>query len=274
VFEHGKHHTHEHAVQCVEVRRMSTLQGTLAAEERLRWLTARLDDTGSVAIAEAATALGVSEMTIRRDLTELEERGTARRVRGGAQAIGPRTFAERRGSMARAKARIAAKLAPLVPALGAVAFDASSTVMRLANALGQARDLVVLTNGPDTFDALQGQPGVAPLLTGGRLEPRTGSLVGPLACRATGQLALQRLFASAAAVDPGSGGLEATLDEAEVKRSMAIVAEHVVLAADSSKLGRRAVAVGLDWDLVDVLVTELDPVDERLDRYRDLVDIL
>jgi DeoR family transcriptional regulator, fructose operon transcriptional repressor len=253
---------------------MTTLQGSLAVEERLRWFSARLAETGSVAVAEAAAALGVSEMTIRRDLTELEERGTARRVRGGARAGGARTFAERRSTMARAKARIATKLATLVPAHGAVAFDASSTVMRLASNLGAAQDLVVLTSSPDTFGALQGQTAVTPLLTGGRLEPRTGSLVGPLACRTTGEPALRRLFASAAAVDPAAGGLEVTLDEAEVKRAMAAAAEHVVLAVDSSKLGRRAVAVALDWDVVDLLVTELDPGDERLDAYRTLVEVL
>ena len=62
----------------------SILQGTLASEERLRWLSETLTADGSVTIAAAAEALGVSDMTIRRDLAELEERGTARRVRGGA----------------------------------------------------------------------------------------------------------------------------------------------------------------------------------------------
>lgn len=251
-----------------------SLRGTLAAEERLRWLSGQLDRAGSVAIADAAAELGVSEMTIRRDLTELEERGAARRIRGGAKAVGPQTFAERRHAMAPAKARIAAKLAPLVPATGAVAFDASSTVMRLAATLGSARDLTVLTNGPETFGALQGQAGVTPLLTGGRLEPRTGSLVGPLAYRSTTQLAVERLFASAAALDPRSGALEATLEEAEVKRGLAAAAAHVVLAVDSSKLGQRAAAVGVEWDRIDLLVTELDPADERLAPYRDRAELL
>jgi len=62
----------------------------------------------------------------------------------------------------------------------------------------------------------------------------------------------------------------ATLDEAEVKRSMAAGAEEVVLAVDSTKLGGRAVALGLEWDRVDVMVTELDPSDARLAPYRDL----
>lgn len=253
---------------------MATVSGTLAAEDRLRWIADRLAAEGTVTITAAAEALGVSEMTVRRDLEALEERGTARRVRGGARAIGPEPFAERTQTNARAKGRIAAKLAPLVPARGAVAFDASSTVMRLAAMLGDARDLTVLTNGLDTFGALHGLPGIQPLLTGGRLEPRTGSLVGPLASRTATQLSVQVLFASAAAVSPDRGALEATLDEAEVKRAIAASAERVVLAVDASKLGRGAVAVGLDWEQVDLLVTDLDPDDDRLAPYRELADLL
>lgn len=250
------------------------MSGSLASEERLGWLSERLGADGSVTIAAAAEVLGVSEMTIRRDLDELEERGTARRVRGGARVVGPRPFAERHQTAARAKGRIAAKLTGLVPAVGAVAFDASTTVMRLAGALGEARDLTVITNGPDTFGALGGLSGVHPLLTGGRLEDRTGSLVGPLACRSAAQVAVQTFFASAAAVGPQLGALEATLDEAEVKRTIAAGADRVVLAADATKLGAAGVAVGLEWDRIDLLVTELDPGDERLAPYRDLAELL
>ena len=69
--------------------------GSLAAEDRHTWLSERLDADGSVTIGTAADALGVSEMTIRRDLAALEARGTARRVRGGARAVGPQPFAAR-----------------------------------------------------------------------------------------------------------------------------------------------------------------------------------
>ena len=254
------------------------VQSSIAAEERHSWLTEQLASTGAVRIVDAAGRLGVSELTVRRDLAELEERGTVRRVRGGAKAVGPQTFAERSTTMARAKSRIAQKLAALVPSHGAIAFDASSTIMRLATDLASgrsgARDLIVLTNGPDTFHVLQDQAGITPLLTGGWLAARTGSLVGPLACRAASQLAVQVFFASSAALDPRSGALEAALEEAEVKRSIAAVSDRVVLAVDSSKLGARAVAVGLGWEHVDVLVTELDPNDEKLSPYRDLTELL
>lgn len=249
-------------------------QGNLAAEERLRWLGEQLAATGSVTVTSAAAALGVSEMTIRRDLRELEQRGTARRVRGGALPIGPQVFAERHRTRPRAKARIARKLLDVVPLEGVVAFDASSTVMRAASSIVGARDLLVLTNGPDTFDALHGRPGITPMLTGGVLDARTGSLVGPLACRAAAELAVTHFVTSAAAVDDRLGATEATIEEAEVKRSLASAAGEVVLAVDSSKLGSRAAAVALPWDRIDVLVTELDPTDARLAPYRSLAEIL
>jgi DeoR family transcriptional regulator, fructose operon transcriptional repressor len=252
---------------------MKTMQGTVASEARQRWLLHRLESAGAVTIGDAAEALGVSEMTVRRDLVELEERGSARRVRGGATAAGPKPFAERHSVAARAKSRIATKLADLVPEVGVVAFDASSTVMRLASGLTAARDLTVLTNSPETLRALQDQAGLHPLLTGGRLDPRTGSLVGPLACRSASQLAVDVFFASAAALDPDAGALEATLEEAEVKRSIAAGAARVVVGVDASKLGGRATAVGLGWDAIDELATDLDPADVQLEPYADLARI-
>jgi DeoR family fructose operon transcriptional repressor len=146
--------------------------------------------------------------------------------------------------------------------------------MRVCAGLTGAKDLTVLTNGPETFAALQHQPGVSPLLTGGGLDTRTGSLVGPLACRTAAQLAVDTFFGSAAALDPDLGALETTLEEAEVKRSIAAGADQVVLAADASKLGLRALAVGVEWEQVDILVTDLDPVDPRLERYNDLTRVL
>ena len=146
-------------------------------EERLGEVKDLISERGAVRIDQLAADFGVSEMTIRRDLDELEALGIARRVRGGAIALGPEPFAQRHRHNARAKGRIAEKLIDLIPAVGTVAFDASTTVHRLAS-LEMARDLVIVTNGLDTFHAAVGKPGITASLTGGTQEPRTGSLVG------------------------------------------------------------------------------------------------
>jgi DeoR family fructose operon transcriptional repressor len=225
---------------------MTPAVSNVATHRRLDWVRNELERKGSVQIGESARALGVSEMTVRRDLEQLERMGVARRVRGGAIPAWASTFADRRHSHASAKAVIAQKLATLLPDRGAIAIDASSTLMGVVASIPDTADLTVLTNGPETFNELRRKRHLVPVLTGGQLDPRTGSLVGPIACQSSGHLLLQRLFVSAAALDPVVGASEACEEEAEVKRVLAAMASEVVLAVDSSKLDRRAVAVSLE----------------------------
>lgn len=245
----------------------------LGSLQRLELIRSRLDVAGEVHVMDLAAELEVSGMTIRRDLDLLVDEGVAHRVRGGAVAVGPMQFAARAEQHARAKGRIADKLRGFVGEGGAIGLDASSTMQRLAARLAPVRDLTVLTNGLDAFRALHDHAGVTALLTGGTLDERTGSLVGPLATRAAGDVMLRRLFVSASALDPQLGSSESTLLDAEVKLALAAAAAEVVLAADSSKLAHRAPARCFPFERITVLVTELDPVDERLDPYRDLVEL-
>ena len=247
---------------------------SLDAMDRLRQIEAVVQSEGRVRVVDAAARFGVSEMTIRRDLETLADQGIVQRIRGGAVAIGPQPFAERFSRHMRAKERIAAKLEPLVGDGGAIGLDASTTLQRLAVRMREVRDLTVVTNGQDTFAALQDKPGVTALLTGGQLDPRTGSLVGPLATRIARELLVRRLFVSAAAVHAGHGTSEATLEDAEVKLALADVAAEVIVAVDSSKLDQRAPARGLGAERVHTLVTELDPSDTRLDPYRERWELL
>jgi DeoR family fructose operon transcriptional repressor len=243
------------------------------AVTRLDRIRAELDTEGHVRVAELADRLGVSEMTVRRDLDALAELGVAHRVRGGAVALGPQTFADRFTQAARAKDAIADKLLDLVPDGSAIALDASTTLQRLAARLGGVRSVTALTSSLESFAALGRHPGVTALLTGGALDPRTGSLVGPLAARAARDVVVDVLFTSAAGLDPEHGTTEATLEEAEVKRALADVAGRIVVAVDSSKLDQHGAARCFELERVDLLVTELPPRDRRLDAYRDRCEV-
>jgi DeoR family transcriptional regulator, fructose operon transcriptional repressor len=244
------------------------------ALERLELMRQQLDTDGRVRVSDLAFDLDVSEMTVRRDLEVLVDEGIAQRVRGGAIAVGPQEFATRYRQNAWAKAQIAEKLVDLVGTGGAIGIDASSTLQRLATRLSQARELTVITNGPETFRTLQAHPGVTALLTGGSLDPRTGSLVGPLAARAASDVILRRFFVSAAAVDHVLGSSESTLEEAEVKLALAGSAAEVILAVTAAKLDHHAPARAFSLDRVAMLVTELDQRDERLAPYRGRVRII
>lgn len=252
------------------------VQGNITADIRARQIRDRLAANGTVRIDDLSESLGVSEMTIRRDLQDLESSGVAHRVRGGAVLLrlSPIPFAERTQLQAKAKLRIATKLLDLVPAGAAIGLDASSTVHRLATSLTDASNLTVVTNSMEAFVALQGKPGISPILTGGSLEPETGSLVGPMAIRSATSVLIRRLFVSAAAVSSELGTSESSLAEADVKRALATVSDEVVVAVDSSKLESRAVARAFEWPEVSVLVTDLDPAHPKLAPFRSLVKVI
>lgn len=252
-----------------------TVASSIGAEDRRSWLLERLEADGQLRINELAETSGVSTMTIRRDLQALEEHGKLRRVRGGAIVSGPQTFGLRTQRAARAKERIAEKLLPLVPQSAAIGMDCSSTIYRMACGLQQAQHLTVLTFGMETFQALQEAPGVRAYVTGGERDERTGSLVGPIARRSVEAFQFRRCFLSATFLDDRLGASEATLEEAEVKQAIANASDQVILAVDESKLGQRGgPARGVSLDDVDVLVTDLDPADTRLDPYREQVELL
>jgi DeoR family glycerol-3-phosphate regulon repressor len=248
---------------------------TLLGPERRTRLLAILERDGAIRLDPAGDELGVSVMTVRRDLADLEAEGLVRRVRGGAvAALSAQSFGERSATRASTKERIARKAAALLPDSGTIALDASTTTGMLVAEFGAERDLTVASNSYDVAESARRAAGIRALLVGGEREERTGSFVGPMAARAAAQLSYRVFFASAAAVHPEFGSSEVTLEEAEIKTVFAANAERTVLLVDASKLDQRATATALAWDSIDVMVTELDPANARLDPYRALVDLL
>ena len=248
---------------------------TLRGEERRAAILATIDRDGSAQIDELARLLDVSEMTVRRDLDDLESDGMLRRVRGGAVALeGPRKFGERRLMRTRAKQTIAAKAAGLIPVSGAVAVDASSSVGTLAGAMRGRKGLIIATNSYENFSMLNATADTTAILIGGEQDPATGSFVGRLACDAAESMLYQAFFTSASALHPVHGTSEASLAESQVKRAFAARSARTVLCIDSSKLDSVAVAATFALDEIDTVITELDPADTRLDAYRKHVQLL
>jgi DeoR family fructose operon transcriptional repressor len=247
------------------------LRGTLDVETRRSALLELAEERGSLHLAEAAGLWNVHPMTIRRDFDALESAGRVRRVRGGIVPVAADAFAERQGRNLRAKARIAAKIVPLLPADGAIGLDSSTTAFTLAGSLPADSRFTVVTNGLSAFELLARTPGVRAYLTGGEREEQNLSLVGALTVSAFSAFHFDLAVISALGLHGESGTSESTLAQTAVKDAMARAASQLVLAVDSSKLQSRARVRALALDRVDVLVTELDPADARLDPYRAVV---
>ncbi|KQQ03336.1 MULTISPECIES: DeoR/GlpR family DNA-binding transcription regulator [unclassified Rathayibacter] len=245
---------------------------TVDSAERRARLIGLLERDGAIRLDDAAAELDVSTMTVRRDLADLEAEGRLSRVRGGAvAALRPRPFAERLAAGAAAKRGIARKAVALLPASGAVAVDASSTAGTFLGAAPESPALLIATNSLENHASARATRARV-VLIGGELEEETDSFVGPLACASAAELHYDRFFTSASAVSI-TGTSEVTLQEAQVKRVFVAASSETVLLVDSSKLERSALARALDWAAISVMVTELDPSDERLEPFRGLVEL-
>lgn len=246
--------------------------GSLSAAKRQTVLADLLERDGSLDLAEAAAACGVSEMTIRRDLKRLENQGLVKRVRGGAVSVEPERFERRLAKCRSAKVKIAQKLATLIPSHGLIAMDSSTTINHLAERVGPM-NVEVLTTGIENFLALRGKT-QRTILTGGEMEEATGNLVGPVALRTLQDFYIARSFISISALHPEFGATDSTVETAAFKRALRQRSGSVILAVDSSKFMKTAATVSLPLSEVDLLVTELDPDDDQLDPFRDLVEVM
>ncbi len=155
--------------------------GTLGLDKYRRdVILAALEAEGRVRMRELADGLGVSQMTIRRDLLELENAGLLVRVHGGAVSSStgePRSTRDRWVINHTAKERIAAAVARLIPHGSRVLLDSGTTVAEVARRL-RGRDLEVVTASLQAAWFLADDDATHVRLLGGRVRSRTLSAVG------------------------------------------------------------------------------------------------
>lgn len=209
----------------------SALRYQSAPERRARIL-ARLRDVGFLASADLARELGVSPMTVRRDLHLLETRGHVRTVHGGVSlASGVRGRTSRADGSEEVRRRIARCAVTLLDDDEAVAVDAGATAYELAHTLAAGfRGPVITYSMPvmQLFAALPRPPRLVAL--GGELLPGCRAFVGPATLEAITRVRPRTFFLATAAAD--ARGLYArSHPEASVQRRLMDVADQVVLLA-------------------------------------------
>jgi DeoR/GlpR family transcriptional regulator of sugar metabolism len=219
--------------------------GLLAESRRLEILE-MLRAGGSVTVAGIEARFGVSSMTARRDLTELERQGALRRTHGGAVLPGisghEDSFGRRVTRATEAKASLAEQAVHKVGPGEAIFLDSSSTTFFLARRILDAGVAVtLLTNSLPIMDLVAGQArgNVELIALGGALRPLTQSFVGPQAVGAAKAHFADRVFFSCKGVTPEGVLTDADPLEAELKRTMIEQARTSAVLLDASKLAAR-----------------------------------
>lgn len=231
------------------------------AEERRTAIAQLARRDGRVEVAGLAAAFDVTPETVRRDLTDLEQRGVLRRVHGGAipverLSVEP-AVAERAVLHTAEKARIATAALDELPASGGtIVLDAGTTTGAFAEVLPRDRELTVVTNSVPIALALADRRNLQLLLVGGRVRSRTLATVDDWAVRTLDELSVDVAFVAANGIDPVRGLTTPDPAEAAIKRALLRAGRRVVLLADHTKVGDDHFVRFGALDDVDVLITD------------------
>jgi DeoR family transcriptional regulator of aga operon len=238
----------------------------MSRDARWKTLLDLLVERGRLDVEEAATRLEVSAATNRRDFDQLAEQQMLVRTRGGAVVHGVSYELPLRYKTARhasEKERVAKAVAGLVAPGEAVGLTGGTTTTEVARALAVRPDLAsgspaltVVTNALNIANELAVRPQFKIVVTGGVARPQSYELIGPLADGVLGQITLDVAVLGVVAFDAVHGAAAHDEAEAAINRLLCERAERVIVAADSSKLGRRAFARICAAEAVGTLVTD------------------
>ena len=233
-----------------------------AAVRRSRTLEL-LQERSRVEVCALGQLFGVSDVTIRTDLTYLTDRGLVVRTHGGATLPERRqlelSHAARERTNVELKQRIAAAAVQLVANHESIVLDASTTALQIARAIKQRggwQDLTVVTNGIFTAIELVGAPGVTTIITGGIVRETAVSITGQLAKELLGKVHANVGFFGGLGLTAKNGLTDADIQEIQMKSSMVDVCRTVVAIVDHTKLGHVALATFAPIDRIDLVITD------------------
>jgi DeoR family transcriptional regulator, glycerol-3-phosphate regulon repressor len=234
----------------------------LKVRQRHAGIISALRQHGSLSIAELAALMDVSDETIRRDATPLEENGEILKLHGALALphnMGEATFERRMREYAPAKIAIARAAVQMVRDGESLIVDTGTTTTFFARELRQRRNLTVITNSTEIARTLADVPGNKVYLAGGEMEADSGAAYGQSATDFISHFRVRHAFLSIGALDTVAGPMNATVLEAQFATMALECATHRVILADSSKFESGAFVKVCNYTEIEVIVTEKPP---------------
>ncbi|MGC8787865.1 MAG: DeoR/GlpR family DNA-binding transcription regulator [Anaerolineae bacterium] len=233
-------------------------------EKRKLAILEELANAHRVLVSDLSQKFGVSEVSIRRDLEELEARGLLRRVWGGAVSV-PQTilewsFNEKMMMHKEQKERIGRAAAALVKDGDVIIMDSGTTVVHVARHISRdiltSGHLTVITSSLPIVRELGCWKGVHLILLGGIYLPQQEVVAGPQSIACLSGLHADKMFLGAGGLSLEVGATTATVLDAEVDRACVKASDQVIAVIDSSKIGRKGLATVVPLTDIDILITD------------------
>ena len=246
---------------------------------RFTTILTALQQSGRVSVDILSEQLGVSVVTIRRDLDALEQKGLLQRTHGGAASIEPlfyepfrrdQSFMAQVERAAEEKRRIGRAAAALITPGETIALTPGTTTTEVIRGLPMNYNITVVTNTVNVAMELSKRKDVYVFVTGGHLHGEWFSLVGSAALKSLENMLINTMFIGADGMDAKWGASCFNADEAELNSTMMRLARRRVAVVDSGKLG-----IVANWRIcgateLNVLVTDTKAEDNAIEPFQKL----
>lgn len=215
-----------------------------------------------VSVPDLALAVGVSQVTVRKDLEELADRGLLRREHGVAVAGAADDMRAHLAYHYDQKLQIAQVAAGLVSDGETVMIESGSVCALLAEALFvEPRGITIVTNSAFIADYVRRSPHADIVLLGGSYQREAQVLVGPIVAESARAFLVDKFFIGIDGYTPEAGFLGNNVMRAEAVRALRAQAQHTIVLSESQKFPKRANVRLLPAEEVSMVVTDrgLDP---------------
>jgi len=235
---------------------------TVELNQRERTILDKLSADGSVSVGDLARDLGFSEVTIRGDLRNLEDKGWINRKWGGATASMHRMILERQKIFPERKNAIARAAAQLVQDGDVIMIEAGTTTALIVRYLAEKQDVHIVTNSTLVFSYVRLYPKLQITMVGGEFRRSTESTVGPIALETIERINVRLAFVGTDGFTLERGMTTHLAEGAEIVKKMKAHAQTTVLVADSSKYGKFGFINVLPLSAMDLILTDNDLVEK------------
>ena len=226
-------------------------------------------------IRELAQLLGETEITIRRDLIELEKAKKLIRVHGGAILNEQKKSVWQTSSIYNRlernrdeKERIARMAATLIHNDESLFIDGGSTNQILAPMIKDLSNMLFVTNSPDIADILLENEENRIMQIGGEMTRDTHLTIGPDAEDSIRKYYVDKCITSVSGIEPDEGCYAAIPSEASMKRTLVTHARETILLVDHTKFNRKAFCLAFDLSRVSTIVTDSQTPKDEIERLR------
>ena len=234
----------------------------LSIAERYKYILDNLNKHGFVRITDVANELGVTKVTIRKDIKILESKGLLYKVHGSARPANPHVAdldVHVKDNINRdAKGCIARRAVELLGDTDSILVASGSTVFAFAEEIRMRtwHHLNIVTPFLRLGMLLNELENVSVVQLGGAVHKKSLSVLGDEAIRMLGDCICSKVFFGVDGIDPEHGITTSTIEEAKLTRRMMQAASQVVVLADSSKFGQRGFGRICSLEDIDVIVTD------------------